>query len=166
MKDVKRLGNLKNMVVDLKQLFEGDKDAYTAHEMINKYGEAGSAFEVQKDGKTWEGREVAIKGEPLLDSGTGKKLYIRNWEFQKNPIYKGRELTNQELFNWHWKELERFIWADGLRIVESEPPRVSRFPNGKYVITIVCEPRFGINAFDDSYTLQQFLPPKSLPKKK
>ena len=153
------------MAVDLKQLFEQDKEAYTAQKMINKYGEAGSAFEVEKDGKTWEGREVAVKGEPLLDSGTGKKLYIRNFEFARNPEYKGRQLTAQEVFNWHWKELERFLWGDGLIPFKEMAPRVIQ-KGSKYVITIVCEPRFGINAFDDSYTLQQFLPPKSLPKKK
>lgn len=157
--------NLKNMPVDLSKLFKKDKDAYTAHEMINKYGEAGSAFEVQKDGKKWEGREVAVKGEPLVDSGTGQKLYIRNFQFSRNPAYKGRQLSNQEIFNWHWKEIERFMWGDGLIPYKGAEPRVSH-KGDKYIITIVCEPRFGVSAFDDSYTLQQFLPPKSLPRKK
>jgi len=154
------------MAEDLKKLFEKDKDAYTAHETIEKYGEAGSAFEVDKGGQKWEGREVAVKGEPLVDVGSGKKLYIRNFEFSKNPAYKGRQLSNQEIFNWHWRELQRFLWGDGLTAYEGMEPRVTHKPDGKYVITIVCEPRFGVNAFDSSYTLQQFLPPKSLPKKK
>ncbi len=153
------------MVVDLKKLFNKDKDAYTAHETIEKYGEAGSAFKVEKNGQSWEGREVAVKGEPLFDDGTGKKLYIRNFQFGKNPGYKGRQLSNQEIFNWHWKELERFLWGDGLRPHKEQPPKVTHTQKG-YVITIVCEPRFGINSFDDSYTLQQFLPTKSLQKKK
>lgn len=153
-------------IMDFKQLFKKDKDAYTAHEMIEKYGEAGSAFKVEKNGQEWEGREIAVKGEPLMDAGEGKKLYIRNFQFQKNPAYKGRQLSNQEIFNWHWKEIERFLWGDGLIPFKETEPRVTHQKGGKYLITFVCEPRFGINAFDDSHTLQEYLPPKSLPKQK
>lgn len=142
-----------------------DKDIKTADEIINKYGEAGSPFEVTKDGETYQGREVAVKSEPLIDSGTGKKLYLRNFVFHKNPAYKDRKLTNQEIFNLHWREMERFMWGDGLIPYKEIEARVTHTGN-RYVISIVCEPRLGISSFDTAYTLQQFLPPKSLQKKK
>ncbi len=137
----------------------------TAHETIMQYGETSSPFEVHKDGQVYEGREVAVKGTPLIDSGTGKKLYIRNWIFAKNPAYKGRKLSNQEVFNWHYREINRWMWGDGLQPYMDVAPKVTHTGN-KYIITIVCEPRLGVVAIDDSHTWQEYLPPKSLPKKK
>lgn len=144
---------------------KGIKEAYTSEELIQKYGEAGSKFQLEQNGQTYEGREVAVKGEPLVDPGTGKKLYIRNFIFSKNPAYQGRKLTNQEIFNFHWREVSRWLWGDGLRPFDVVEPKVTHTGN-KYIITIVCEPRFGISAFDNSHTLQELLPVKSLPKKK
>lgn len=149
-----------------------DKDIQTADETIRKYGEASQQFEVHKDGQVYEGREVAVKGEPLIDPGQGDRRYLRCFMFGKNPEYKGRKLSNQEIFNWHWRELSKWLWGDGLVPVEEIEPKVTHFPAnrkyplGGYVIAIVTKPRFGISAFDETKTLQEILPAKSLPKKK
>ena len=80
-----------------------------------------------KPGEGVEGYEYASElstdSVPLIDPGGGPVNVIRVFSFKMNPEKK--DYTNkQAIFNAHAKQIETSLWADGLRPLDSVPPRV------------------------------------------
>lgn len=90
------------------------------------------------DGTQWTGEEVETKSDPVLDPGSGKKIVLRQFEYAWNPEVKDKP-SKQEVFNLHAREIRNFLWRDGLRIIETEAPRMIVNDQG-YRIFITCEP--------------------------
>lgn len=95
-----------------------------------------------KPGTGVEGYEYASQLEtdttPLIDPGGGGVVVIRVFTFKMNPErqhFPGK----QALFNSHAKQIETVLWGDGLRPLESNPPRVIlNSKKGFYQIFIPC----------------------------
>lgn len=106
----------------------------------------------------WYGQSIQVNSDPLVDSGTGKKLAWRTFIYDRNPDLK--ELPNkQELFNIHWQQIENQLWKDGFVVDKRVEPKVVIAEDGKrYVIAVVCEPQFNGTIIDDPKTLQELLP--------
>lgn len=115
----------------------------------------GQEFAVKAE-DNWYGRELQTKSNPVYDPGVGKPLVIRRFDFVVNPDFKGK-LSQQELFNLHWKQISIQLWSDGLVPYEKVQPKV-HIGKGKYTIGILAEAN-SRNAFmDKPKTLQQLMP--------
>ena len=113
------------------------------------------AFEIDdKDGK-WHAEELSVDSQPLVDSGTGKPLIIRQFDFTFQAKLKQRP-TKQQLFNEAWPLIRPLIKYDGLVASTDVDPRVLVGRKG-YKIILLCEPKFGVMVADKPRTLQQVL---------
>lgn len=108
----------------------------------------GAKVEAHNEDGAWEGQEVSVKSNPLIDPGTGPTVVLRIFEFQINPQmpYNTRP-TNQVLFNTHAKQIRHLLWKDGLRPFDEgqglEPRVQFSKRERKYRIIVPCEARFG-----------------------
>lgn len=123
---------------------QSGKESETIEEMLSKHD--------------WYGQSVQVNSDPLVDSGTGKKLAWRTFVYDRNPDLK--ELPNkQELFNIHWQQIENQLWKDGFVVDKRVEPKIVIAEDQKrYVIAVVCEPQFNGTIIDDPQTLQEILP--------
>lgn len=108
------------------------------------------------DGKHgWLGQELEAQSDPLIDSGTGKAIVMRFFEFEANPVtFKKLNPSNQELFNSHAQQIKLFLWKDGLEPYEAIEPRIIRDKKG-YKIMVTCTPKAGVALNDKTFTLQE-----------
>lgn len=112
------------------------------------------------DGKhVWEGQELEVKSDPLVDSGTGTAVIIRVFEFEANPeTLKRMKPTKQELFNAHAGQIKMMLWGDGLETFEGvEPKIVTSKKVDKYRIYVACKARPGIAVNETLKTLQELI---------
>jgi len=118
------------------------------------------------EGHEWKEQELAVKaGQPLVDSGTGKKVIIRKFEFdwKKGLQPEDRMLAQankQDFFNKHARYIRDFLWKDGLSILENQDPKMM-FNDKGYVIVVATEARFGVSIFEKGTTLQEIMKPFS-----
>ena len=94
-------------------------------------------IEFELEGNKWTGQEVETKSDPLHDPGSGSKVIVRQFEYSWNPTLKDKP-SKQEVFNLHAREIRNFLWRDGLRIIESVPPKIM-YGEAGYRIFITCE---------------------------
>ena|SRR3990167_6538082 len=110
----------------------------------------------------WMDQDLAVKADtPLIDSGAGKKLIVRMFDFQWNKGIKKEDIelakTNkQQIFNAHASYVKSFLWKDGLVIREDHDPKLI-FTEQGYRIAILCEARLGLNIFEKGSTLQDLM---------
>jgi len=98
----------------------------------------GTGVEVDKDTKYDYASELATDNVPLIDPGGGGVVAIRVFTFKMNPERKHFP-GKQALFNSHAKQIETILWGDGMRPLESNPPRVIiNSKGGFYQIMIPC----------------------------
>ena len=108
----------------------------------------------------WTEQDLAVKaGDPLVDSGTGKSLIVRVFDFKFQPRITAREIATaknnkQEFFNAHSRYIRDFLWKDGLKIREDHDPKLL-FKKGGYRIAVLCEARLGVSVFEKPTTLQR-----------
>lgn len=79
------------------------------------------------------------------DTGHGKAIVIRSFDFKANPnAFKERTPSKQELFNAHAKQIEVILWKDGLEVMPDVTPQLmlSKRREG-YRIVVGAEPRKG-----------------------
>lgn len=104
----------------------------------------------------WYGSSIetsASDNTPMVDSGTGRTLILRVFEFAINPKEKERP-NKQDLFNSHWPQLRIMLWGDGLVANQDVPPKVI-VGRRRYRIFILCEPKFRTMVNDKTKTLQE-----------
>lgn len=126
-----------------------------AHDNRNLDDHKGKSFQIQGKEGNWEGQELNVSSDPLVDAGTGKPYVLRCFRFSFNPEIKVKP-TKQDLFNHHWKQIRNMLWADGLVHVEEVNPRVVVKKKG-YRIFVLAKPRLGVNVFDKTQTLQELM---------
>lgn len=115
-------------------------------------------FEIKEGNETWKGHDLEVTSDPLIDSGTGKPYVIRSFEFSRNPDPKVKLPSKQALFNAHAKQIEHFLWKDGLRPREDISPKVLISKDRKrYKIGVVAEARTGIAFVDKPMNLKDIL---------
>ena len=88
--------------------------------------------------------ELSTDNVPLIDPGGGGVTVIRVFNFKMNPdrkYFPGK----QALFNAHTKQIETILWGDGLRPLDSVPPRVIiNSKKGSYQIFVPCQAAKGV----------------------
>lgn len=97
---------------------------------------------VSTDGQ-FEGNEVEVQSDPLIDKESGRPIVLRTFEFKKSADFDKLNPTKQELFNAHEKQLRIFLWKDGLEPVESMPPRIVH-KDDTYIIFVTCQAKQGV----------------------
>ena len=128
----------------------------------------GSKFQID-DKHRWTGQELSVNSNiPLVDEGKGKPYIVRQFEFAFNPEavnkIKQKKIpapTRQELFNYHWRQIQTELWKDGLVAYQGAEPRMM-IDKRKYKIILLCEPRFRIMVAETPNTLQDLFKPNPL----
>jgi len=88
--------------------------------------------------------ELSTENMPLIDPGGGPVNVIRVFHFKMNPV-KQNYSNKQAIFNAHAKQIETILWGDGLRPLDSVPPRVIiNSKKGSYQIFVPCEAAKGV----------------------
>jgi hypothetical protein len=79
------------------------------------------------------------------DTGHGKSIVIRSFDFKANPqAFKDRTPSKQELFNAHAKQIEILLWKDGLNVMpDVKPQLILSKQRNHYRIVVGAEPRKG-----------------------
>lgn len=79
------------------------------------------------------------------DTGHGKTVVIRSFDFKANPAaFKGHTPSKQELFNAHAKQIEIILWKDGLKVMHDVGPQLILDKKQKgYRIVVGAEPQKG-----------------------
>jgi hypothetical protein len=131
------------------------------HESHNMDKFLGDKFETIGAPEKWYGQDIEVHSDPLVDSGKGKPIIMRFFEFKANPVtFKRDNPTNQQLFDAHANEIRLFLWRDGLKAFEGLEPRIIRSKKKDgYRIMVACEPRLGITLAEPTQTLQQIVNP-------
>lgn len=110
--------------------------------------------------KEWYGATLETEGTPMIDSGSGKPLILRTFEFAINKAVADKlraqhlTVTRQELFNFHWPQIRTIIWGDGMVASTDVDPRVI-IGKKRYRIFLLCEPKFRTMVNDKLQTLQE-----------
>ena len=103
------------------------------------------------------GADLESDKAAILDTGEGKSVVIRVFGFKMNPEVRG-EIDKQNIFNAHSKQIATLLWGDGLRPLESVPPRVIiDGKKGTYQIFVPCEARSGVAFADKTRNLSEEL---------
>lgn len=126
-------------------------------DLDSKDVKSNGAFEIQ-DKEKWYGEQVEAKSDPLVDSGTGKLIMLRQFEFAFKPGMKEKP-NKQQLFNQAWPMIRPLLWSDGFVASNDVDPRVIVGKKG-YKIILLCEPRLRRVVHDTAKTLQQVLSKK------
>ena len=93
------------------------------------------------------------------DEGSGSPVIIRAFEYAANPeAFKQHVPTKQELFNYHHKQIEIALWADGFTVLDSINPKVMISRNKKkYRILVGAKPMKGRLVYTQPQTLSQIV---------
>ncbi len=126
-----------------------DKKSQTSEDILKGQGQA---FGV-KAKEDWYGRDLQTNSDPLIDSGTGRPMIIRQFQFVFNPNLKQKP-TKQDLFNSHWPQMKIMLWGDGLVANTDVEPRMI-VGKRKYRIFLLCEPKLRTMVAERPLTLQQ-----------
>lgn len=125
--------------------------------MKSDNGSLGESFVTTNPGHKWEGQEIEVRSDPLIDSGTGKPVIIRMFQFAANPeILKKMKPSKQELFNSHALQIKHMLWADGLMPLDGISPTVNTSKKREmYRIFVTCEARPGVVIAEKPKSLQE-----------
>ena len=117
--------------------------------------ESKQDFKLEKDGEQWEGASVDVNSDPLIDSGTGSAHVLRIFEYAINPAIE-HVPTKQELFEYHYQQINTTLWKDGLVANQEVPPRITIGPK-TYRIYVTCDAKQGTTILEKPVTLQELM---------
>jgi len=107
----------------------------------------------------WKAKQGEVHSDVTLedDTGSGKKVIVRVFDFKANPeAFKHQTPSKQALFNSHAKEIELFLWKDGLVVMQEVKPQLKLSKDRThYRIVVGAEPRFGQQIYDVAHTLKE-----------
>ena len=110
-------------------------------------------------GVEWKANQGEVHSDVKLedDIGYGKKVVLRVFDFKANPAsFKNWTPSKQELFNSHAKDIELFLWKDGLVAMPEVSPQIKLSKDrSHYRIVVGAEPRFGQQIYDKAHTLSE-----------
>lgn len=119
----------------------------------------GNKFIAQKGDDKWEGQELEVQSDPLVDTASGRPIILRYFEFTANPeTFEKMQPNTQDIFTSHARQIEMFLWKDGLEPIKTIPPRVI-FSKKKdsYRIFVTCQAKVGVAVLDTPQTLQDLI---------
>jgi hypothetical protein len=93
------------------------------------------------------------------DKGEGSATVIRCFTFGMNPeAFATVQPTRQELFNSHLHGIEIALFADGLKIFDEVPPRMTfDIEKKQYSIFVAARPSKGFILQDNPQTLREII---------
>ena len=107
----------------------------------------------------WKAKQGEVHSDVKLedDTGHGKKVIIRVFDFKANPAaFKHQTPSKQELFNSHAKDIELFLWKDGLVAMQEVKPQIKLSKDRThYRIVVGAEARLGNSIDDVAHTLRE-----------
>ena len=91
------------------------------------------------------------------DVGYGDAAIVRMFEFAVNPeAFQQYTPTRQELFNYHYKQIEIALWGDGLKVMPDVNPTINMSKDKtKYRIFVGAKPMKGHILTERPRTLSQ-----------
>lgn len=98
----------------------------------------------------WTGQEVGTDEVPLMDSGTGKKLFLRQFAFQVPP---GEHPIDEELLAYNRSKVLAFLWKDEL--VFAGVMKVVWKDDSTFFIFALAEAKPGSAILNEALMLQQ-----------
>ncbi len=99
----------------------------------------------------WTGQDVGTDEVPLLDSGTGKKLFLRQFQFTVPP--NAERPSDEELLAYNKSKIMAFLWKDEL--VYAGVMKVVWKDDSNFFIFALAEAKPGSAILDDALMLQQ-----------
>lgn len=124
----------------------------------------GDNFETVGTEHKWEGQEIEVQSDPLIETGNrGKTIVLRSYYFKANPEAMKREKpTKQQIFDSHAKQIELMLYSDGLvPFKEVEPKLIISKKRDEYKIFMACEARTGVVFDRDPRLLQELTKPNA-----
>lgn len=115
----------------------------------------------KKSDLQWKATEGEVHSDTKLedDKGEGPAAVIRTFNFRANPeAFHSRTPSKQELFNAHAKQIEYFLYKDGLEVMYEVKPQLhlSKSRNG-YRIIVAATPRKGFLLHERPQTLTEIV---------
>lgn len=132
------------------------------HTMKSDNGSLGKSFKTVGTEHAWEGQEIEVHSDPLIETGTrGKTIVLRSFYFKANPqVMKEKKPTKQDIFNSHAKQIELMLYSDGLMPFHGvEPKLIISKKRDEYKIFIACEAMPGVTFAETPRTLQELTKP-------
>ena len=118
----------------------------------------GDGVKIDSDTKYEYGATLESDKVQVVDPGVGKQVLIRTFEFSMNPAMKQTLVDKQALFNNHAKQIATILWGDGLRPLDTIPPRVIiDSEKSIYRIFVTCEAKSGAVFADTTRNLSEEL---------
>ena len=109
----------------------------------------------------WEGQEMQTDQKPLMDSGAGKLIILRTFDFQLPPL---KELpTKKQLLDFHKSKIMAFLWRDELTPIQefklafSKNCDCCKQENRHFRIFAVCQAKQGSNVLEKPQRLQDIV---------
>lgn len=129
---------------------------------VAKFGGVDELGKTQLHGHEHDVTSVEAKSEQTHiedDTGHGEATVIRCFTFGMNPtVFVEHRPTKQELFNAHLRGIEMALFADGLKVFDEVPPRVSFDADKKqYNIFVAARPRKGYLLHERPQTLREII---------
>lgn len=138
-----------------KQSKSGEDKTHHTERQLNDH--LGQKFLTADDKHAWEGQDIEVKSDPLIDNENSGALILRSFYYKANPVtMKEQKPTKQKIFNSHLKQIEAMLWGDGLTpFTPIEPRIIVSKKRDEYKIFIACVPKKGVMLNETPLTLQQ-----------
>lgn len=129
--------------------------------MKSDNGSLGESFKTVGAPHVWEGQELEVKSDLLVDNLNSGAVILRSFYFKANPEAMKRDRpTKQRIFDTHWPQLRVMLYSDGLEAFEGiEPKIIIPKKRDEYKIFIACIPRKGVVLDQKPLTLQEIMKP-------
>lgn len=127
----------------------------------------GDNFETIGAEHKWEGQEIQVTSDPLIETGKrGQTILLRSFYFKANPEAMKRDKpTKQQIFNSHSKQLGLMLYSDGLvPFEEIDPKIIISKKRDEYKIFVACEARTGVTFAETPQLLQDITKPINVSK--
>lgn len=100
----------------------------------------------------WTGSDVGTDPVALMDSGIGKKLFLRQFSFQTPP---GDKPSDEELLAYNRSKVLAFLWKDELQYAGVMKVVWDKEDINKFFIFALAEAKPGSAILDEALMLQQ-----------
>lgn len=101
----------------------------------------------------WEGHDVQTEAKPLMDTGKGKPIILRVFDFSL-PANLPKRPSKQELIDFHKGKIKAFLWKDELVMIE-ELKLIYSKDYKHFRIFATCQPRAGSVVLEKPKLIQQ-----------
>lgn len=99
----------------------------------------------------WHGKEVETPTTPLQDTGKGKPIILRCFDFAIKP---GADLPSEnEILEMYSKYIDTFLWKDSLRRIMDLKLVIEK---DKFKIFATCQPKTGAVLLETPLTIQDY----------